>query len=107
MDIYVGDQLRQCGGCSEWRHITQFEVGRQYCRVCFAASLKRLDDALRKGLSSQNELILPTSLTLELSRPITPDDRVSYLVSDEEPELTVDDLNRRSMGLQEWEDLPT
>lgn len=103
MDIYVGDQIRMCGGCNEWRHITQFEVGRKYCRVCFAASMKRLNDALTGGFSSQNELILPHGVALELARPLTPDDGVAYTVADDVPDLTADELNMRAMGIPEWE----
>jgi hypothetical protein len=104
---YTGDQLRFCDGCSEWRHKTMFVLGRKYCRVCYAASLKRLDDALRAGHASQSELILPPHL--ELTRPIQPSDHVSYTVRDDVPDLTTDDLNARVMGTPEsWlEDPPS
>jgi hypothetical protein len=99
---YVGDQLKMCDGCNEWRHISHFTVGRKYCRVCYAASLKRLDDALRAGNASQNELILPPNL--ELTRPIQPDDRVTYTVPDDEPALTTDELNAMAAGRELWQE---
>lgn len=97
MDIHI-DELRMCDGCSEWRHITNFEVGRKYCRVCYAAHMKRLTDLLTKGGAAASELILPTRMSLELPRPIQPDDRVSYTVKDDVPDLTTEELNAMALG---------
>lgn len=97
MSVHI-DELRMCEGCSEWRHITNFEVGRKYCRVCYAAHMKRLTDLLTKGGAATSELILPTRMSLELPRPIQPDDHVSYTVKDDVPDLTTDELNAMALG---------
>lgn len=92
------DELRACEGCAEWRHVTNFEVGRKYCRVCYAAHMKRLTDLLTKGGAAASELVLPTRMSLELPRPIQPDDHVSYTVKEDIPDLTTDELNARLLG---------
>lgn len=100
------DHLRFCEGCDEWRHKNYFDPGRTYCKMCHKAHLDRMTHALRMGTLSSAEIANLSSF--ELPRPITPEDRVTYTIADDEPPLTTDELNaifmERPPTTAEWRD---
>lgn len=50
----MSDQIRQCPVCSEWRHISYFDVGERGCKLCQETVKSWLDD-LAEAVAKQQE----------------------------------------------------